>query len=33
MLPYLAVLILGLLVVTFVPWFTLLLPQAFGFAG
>lgn len=32
MLPYLAVLILGLLIVTFIPWFTLFLPRAFGFA-
>jgi TRAP-type C4-dicarboxylate transport system permease large subunit len=32
MLPYLVVLILGLLIVTFIPWFTLFLPQAFGFA-
>jgi tripartite ATP-independent transporter DctM subunit len=32
MLPYLVVLILGLLIVTFVPWFTLFLPRAFGFA-
>jgi tripartite ATP-independent transporter DctM subunit len=28
MLPYLGILIVGLLVVTFVPWFTLVLPQA-----
>lgn len=33
MLPYLAVLIAGLLVVTFVPWFTLFLPRAFGLGG
>ncbi len=31
MVPYLAVLIVGLLIVTFVPWFTLSLPRAFGF--
>jgi len=29
MAPYLIILILGLLVVTYVPWFTLVLPQAF----
>jgi tripartite ATP-independent transporter DctM subunit len=33
MLPYLAVLIVGLLLVTFVPWFTLVLPYYFGFRG
>lgn len=33
MLPYLAVLVLGLLIVAFVPWFTLVLPRAFGFGG
>jgi tripartite ATP-independent transporter DctM subunit len=33
MLPYLAMLIAGLLVVAFVPWFTLFLPHAFGFRG
>jgi TRAP-type C4-dicarboxylate transport system permease large subunit len=32
MLPYLAVLIVGLLIVAFVPWFTLFLPQLCGFA-
>lgn len=32
MLPYLVVLIAGLLIVTFIPWFTLFLPRAFGFA-
>jgi tripartite ATP-independent transporter DctM subunit len=32
MLPYLVVLIVGLLIVTFIPWFTLFLPRAFGFA-
>jgi TRAP-type C4-dicarboxylate transport system permease large subunit len=31
MLPYLVVLIIGLLIVAFVPWFTLVLPEAFGF--
>lgn len=31
MIPYLAVLIVGLLIVTFVPWFTLSLPRALGF--
>jgi len=30
MLPYLAVLIIGLLLVAFVPWFTNVLPQVFG---
>lgn len=29
MAPYLVILVLGLLVVTYVPWFTLVLPQAF----
>jgi len=29
MIPYLGILIIGLLVVTFVPWFTLVLPQVF----
>ncbi len=33
MLPYVAMLIAGLLVVAFVPWFTLFLPHAFGFRG
>lgn len=33
MIPYLVVLIVGLLVVAFVPWFTLFLPAFFGFAG
>ncbi|MGH7051093.1 MAG: TRAP transporter large permease, partial [Acetobacteraceae bacterium] len=33
MLPYLAVLLLGVLIVAFVPWFTLFLPHTFGFAG
>ena len=33
MLPYLVVLLIGLLVVTFVPWFTLVLPHYFGFRG
>jgi tripartite ATP-independent transporter DctM subunit len=31
MLPYLAVLVVGVLIVAFVPWFTLVLPSAFGF--
>ena len=31
MIPYLGVLVAGLLIVTFVPWFTLSLPHAFGF--
>ncbi len=33
MIPYLVVLIVGLLLVTFVPWFTLVLPHYFGFRG
>jgi tripartite ATP-independent transporter DctM subunit len=33
MLPYLVMLIAGLLVVAFVPWFTLALPHYFGFHG
>jgi len=33
MLPYLIVLLAGLLIVAFVPWFTLFLPHYFGFHG
>jgi tripartite ATP-independent transporter DctM subunit len=33
MMPYLVILIIGLLLVAFVPWFTLVLPQYFGFQG
>jgi TRAP-type C4-dicarboxylate transport system permease large subunit len=33
MLPYLAVVMVGLLVVAFVPWFALFLPHFFGFRG
>lgn len=33
MLPYLAVVIAGLLIVAFVPWFALFLPRHFGFHG
>ena len=33
LLPYLVVLIAGLLIVAFVPWFTLSLPNALGFRG
>ena len=33
MMPYLAVVLFGLLVVAFVPWFALFLPRYFGFAG
>jgi tripartite ATP-independent transporter DctM subunit len=33
MLPYLGVVIIGLLVVAFVPWFALFLPHYFGFRG
>jgi tripartite ATP-independent transporter DctM subunit len=32
MTPYLVVLAVGLLIVAYVPWFTLVLPRAFGFA-
>jgi tripartite ATP-independent transporter DctM subunit len=33
MVPYLAVLIVGLLIVAFVPWFTVFLPRAFSLGG
>ena len=33
MLPYLIVLLVGLLIVAFVPWFTTFLPHYFGFRG
>ena len=33
MLPYLAVVLAGLLVIAFVPWFVLFLPHYFGFRG
>jgi tripartite ATP-independent transporter DctM subunit len=33
MMPYLVVVLLGLLIVAFVPWFALFLPRYFGFAG
>jgi tripartite ATP-independent transporter DctM subunit len=33
MMPYLVVLIIGLLIVAFVPWFTIFLPNAFGLGG
>ncbi|HVB67530.1 MAG TPA: TRAP transporter large permease subunit [Acetobacteraceae bacterium] len=33
MVPYVLVLLAGLLLVAFVPWFTLLLPRSFGLAG
>src|SRR5229473_84165 len=33
MMPYLIVVLLGLLIVAFVPWFALFLPRYFGFAG
>ena len=33
MLPYLAVILLGLLLIAFVPWFALFLPHYFGFRG
>jgi len=31
--PYVAVLLLGLLVVAFVPWLTLVFPRALGLVG
>ena len=33
MFPYLAVVLIGLLIVAFVPWFVLFLPNYFGFRG
>jgi len=33
MIPYLVVVLVGLLFVAFVPWFALLLPNYFGFRG
>ncbi len=33
MVPYLIVLLIGLCIVAFVPWFTVSLPNAFGFGG
>ncbi len=33
MLPYLIILLMGLFIVAFVPWFTLFLPKYFGFRG
>jgi TRAP-type C4-dicarboxylate transport system permease large subunit len=33
MVPYLLVLLAGLVIVAFVPWFTLFLPAAFGLGG
>ena len=33
MLPYLAVLVIALLIVAFVPWFTVFLPRALGIGG
>jgi tripartite ATP-independent transporter DctM subunit len=33
MLPYLGVVLIGLLIVAFVPWFALFLPHYFGFRG
>jgi tripartite ATP-independent transporter DctM subunit len=33
MLPYLVVLLIGLLIVSFVPWFTVFLPHALGLTG
>jgi TRAP-type C4-dicarboxylate transport system permease large subunit len=31
--PYLVVLLIGLFIVAFVPWFTVFLPNAFGLGG
>jgi TRAP-type C4-dicarboxylate transport system permease large subunit len=33
MVPYILVVLIGLLVVAFVPWFSLFLPHYFGFRG
>ena len=33
MIPYLICLVVGLIIVAFVPWFTLVLPHAFGLSG
>jgi len=33
MIPYLICLIIGLIFVAFIPWFTLVLPHAFGLFG
>lgn len=33
MIPYIVVLIIGVLLVALVPWFTLFLPPKFGFMG
>jgi TRAP-type C4-dicarboxylate transport system permease large subunit len=33
MVPYLYVLLIGLAIVAFVPWFTVFLPNVFGFGG
>jgi TRAP-type C4-dicarboxylate transport system permease large subunit len=33
MMPYLIVLLIGLAIVAFVPWFTVFLPNLFGFSG
>jgi tripartite ATP-independent transporter DctM subunit len=33
MIPYLICLVIGLIIVAFVPWFTLVLPHAFGLTG
>ena len=33
MLPYLVVVLIGLVIVAFVPWFALFLPNYFGFRG
>ena len=33
MIPYLVVVLAGLLIVAFVPWFALFLPHLFGFRG
>jgi TRAP-type C4-dicarboxylate transport system permease large subunit len=33
MMPYLIVLLVGLAIVAFLPWFTVFLPNLFGFGG
>jgi TRAP-type C4-dicarboxylate transport system permease large subunit len=33
MVPYVVVLLLGLVLVAFIPWLTLVFPRALGFAG
>jgi hypothetical protein len=33
MLPYLITVLIGLIIIAFVPWFALFLPRYFGFRG